>query len=331
MRSSAAKAGRGGLVRDRDRHVRARGERLDQRPLGSGQVLEPVGEDGLPTPGSEIALDPLGRAAAHAVPIPESPAGRARRGIRWPVGRARLLRLQDREAPIRAPPPRTAAHRRTHSTSTTRRDLRARSPRSHAAPRARAVHRSRHHAVRDLPPRSARRDRRTCRCCRQAAPADVAEGRARRARRPFDWVPRARDRVRARRDSARGAGRPCRHAPARRRARDPSVHGNPGLRPLFVRGRPLLRKERETPVTVTHGDGHRASLYVAVTAFGLRPRRATAWPGMPPAQSSQRSACFEPLRASVKLRRMSAPLPSATSFEHLSQTRIVFRATILPP
>jgi len=28
---------------------------------------------------------------------------------------------------------------------------------------------------------------------------------------------------------------------------------------------------------------------------------------------------------------MSAPLPSATSFEQLSHTRIVFLATILPP
>ena len=61
-----------GFVRDRDGYVRARGERLDQRPLRSGQILEPVGEDGLPPPGSEIALDPLGRAAAHAVPIPET-------------------------------------------------------------------------------------------------------------------------------------------------------------------------------------------------------------------------------------------------------------------
>ena len=38
--------------------------------------------------------------------------------------------------------------------------------------------------------------------------------------------------------------------------------------------------------------------YVA-TDFGLRPRRATCWPGIPAAQSSQRSACFDPRRASV--------------------------------
>ena len=37
----------------------------------------------------------------------------------------------------------------------------------------------------------------------------------------------------------------------------------------------------------------------AAAAFGRRPRRAAAWPGILPAQSSQRSACFEPRRASV--------------------------------
>ena len=60
------------LVRDRDGYVRPRGERLDQRPLHSGQVLEPVGEDGLPPPGSEIALDSFCRAAAKTVPVPET-------------------------------------------------------------------------------------------------------------------------------------------------------------------------------------------------------------------------------------------------------------------
>ncbi len=37
----------------------------------------------------------------------------------------------------------------------------------------------------------------------------------------------------------------------------------------------------------------------AAADFGLRPRRATAWPGISPAHPSHRSACFEPRRASV--------------------------------
>src|SRR3954464_14552082 len=65
----------------------------------------------------------------------------------------------------------------------------------------------------------------------------------------------------------------------------------------------------------------------AAADFGRRPRRATAWPGILPAHSSQRSACFEPRRASVKLMRMTAPLASSTSLPQLSQTNLVTRAT----
>ena len=61
--------------------------------------------------------------------------------------------------------------------------------------------------------------------------------------------------------------------------------------------------------------------------FGLRPRRATALPGIVPAQPSQRSAAFAPRRASLNVTRMTAPLPSSTSAPQLSHTRIVFRAT----
>src|SRR5919197_5833499 len=69
----------------------------------------------------------------------------------------------------------------------------------------------------------------------------------------------------------------------------------------------------------------------AVAALGRRPRLATAVPGILPAQSSQRSACFEPRRASAKLIRITAPRPSATSFEQLSQTSRVTRANAFPP
>src|SRR4029453_13112144 len=61
--------------------------------------------------------------------------------------------------------------------------------------------------------------------------------------------------------------------------------------------------------------------------FGRRPRRATAWPGILPAHASQRSACFEPRRASVKLMRITAPFASSTSLPQLSHTSLATRAT----
>ena len=66
-----------------------------------------------------------------------------------------------------------------------------------------------------------------------------------------------------------------------------------------------------------------------VADFGLRPRRATARPGVRPAQVSQRSACFAPRRASVYVTRITAPLASSTSLPQLSQTSTVFRATVV--
>src|SRR4029077_3557754 len=69
----------------------------------------------------------------------------------------------------------------------------------------------------------------------------------------------------------------------------------------------------------------------AAAFFGRRPRLATAWPGILPAQASQRSACFEPRRASVKLIRMTAPFASSTSLPQLSQTSLVTRATQILP
>src|SRR5215211_7608194 len=48
------------------------------------------------------------------------------------------------------------------------------------------------------------------------------------------------------------------------------------------------------------------------------------------AQTSQRSACFEALRASLKLMRITAPFASSISFSQLSQTRTVLRAKAPP-
>ena len=61
-------------------------------------------------------------------------------------------------------------------------------------------------------------------------------------------------------------------------------------------------------------------------AFGRLPRGAAGRPGIFPAQSAQRSACFAPRRASAYVMRMVAPRVSSTSLEQLSQTRTVLRA-----
>ena len=60
-----------GLVRQRDRHLGARGERLEQRPLGAGQVLEAVREHRPRLPGAEVAGGALGRVAALELAVPE--------------------------------------------------------------------------------------------------------------------------------------------------------------------------------------------------------------------------------------------------------------------
>src|SRR5207248_9467051 len=59
------------LVGKRDREVAAGGERLDERPLGAGQVFEPVGEHRAAVPGVELAGDAAGRVAALELAVPE--------------------------------------------------------------------------------------------------------------------------------------------------------------------------------------------------------------------------------------------------------------------
>ena len=58
------------LVRQRDAHLRATGERLEERPLGAGQVLEAVREDRPPAPRGEVGREPLGGTAAQHVAVP---------------------------------------------------------------------------------------------------------------------------------------------------------------------------------------------------------------------------------------------------------------------
>src|SRR5207248_7774889 len=63
-----------GLVRERDRDLSAPGERLEQRPLRTGQILEAVCEHGASLPRSQLAGEPFRRRSALEVAIPEPEA-----------------------------------------------------------------------------------------------------------------------------------------------------------------------------------------------------------------------------------------------------------------
>ena len=66
--------GPAGLIRERDGHLGARGQCLEQRPFRAREVFEAVGEDRLPVPGVEIPTEALDGATPQqtAVPTPES-------------------------------------------------------------------------------------------------------------------------------------------------------------------------------------------------------------------------------------------------------------------
>ena len=60
------------LVRQRHGDVGATGERLEQRPLGRGEVLEAVGEDGLAVPRVELSPQPRNRLGPKELPVPDA-------------------------------------------------------------------------------------------------------------------------------------------------------------------------------------------------------------------------------------------------------------------
>ena len=64
--------------------------------------------------------------------------------------------------------------------------------------------------------------------------------------------------------------------------------------------------------------------------FGLRPRRATAVPGIDPAHGSQRSAALAPRLASVNVTRITAPFPSSTSAPQFANQNGLSRHDYLP-
>ena len=61
-----------GLVGERDRHVHARGQRLDQRPLRARQVLEAVRIHGRAVPGAEIPRSAIGPVTPLAVAVADT-------------------------------------------------------------------------------------------------------------------------------------------------------------------------------------------------------------------------------------------------------------------
>ena len=61
-----------GLVRERDRQIRARRQPFQQRPFGARQVLEAVSEDRSPVPGREVAGDASGGVPPLVVTVPEA-------------------------------------------------------------------------------------------------------------------------------------------------------------------------------------------------------------------------------------------------------------------
>ncbi len=307
------------LVGQRDVHLSPCGERLDQPPLRSGQILEAVGEDRGPAPRAQLRSQPLDGGTAHdaAIVRPEPSqlraVGQRQSGqIGAEIGGLEQPRLDLRQRARERIGEPGEAGRRPELAQVGRRDDPA-----DEEPCAR-----RHRG--SAPAGCCRRGRRTaCRTCRPCPPAALRHARrarARRGRRRPGSERSARDRDPALRRTGRAGARPCRRAPVRRRARDPSAHRSPGLTAGFLMCPELAAKSEKR--------NRARSSYAA--DFGLRPRRATALPGMVPAQPSHRSAALAPRRASVNVTRRAAPRPSSTSEPQLSQTRIVFLAMSIP-
>ena len=172
------------LVRERHAHVGAARERLEQRPLRPGQILEAVRVDRLAVPRGEVGLQPLCRAAAQEVAVPEAepvelgPVRRVERcEVAFDVLRVEQARLElaDRAQELVG----EAAEPGRRREAVERRGRRRRGERG-----ARAASARRPAARRGRRTRCARRRRRTCRSCRRGAQAGARGARARPGRRP---------------------------------------------------------------------------------------------------------------------------------------------------
>ena len=204
-----------GLVGQRHGHLGTRGQRLQQRPLSAGEVLEAVREDGLGAPGVEVAAYALGRVTPFELAVPESKPvelgaiGRVeltelafeltrleQRGLELGHGRPERIR----EA---AEPGRRAQGRR-------------RPGQQRAEGAASAEPRSPPGGARRSLWRAVRRDRRRFRSSRRRARPSGSGARVPPGRRPAGSARSGSDRTRARRDSARAGARPSRRSQALR-------------------------------------------------------------------------------------------------------------------
>ena len=334
--------------------VGARRQRLEQSPLGAGEVLEAVREDGVVAPCVEVPGQPLDRRVAAACPRSHASSRVELRAVRPGQRGQRLVQVVGlEETPVEL------GERATDRLRVSR-ETRAALPARRRTAVAAAGSARRPRAAGGLRRRRRREPRRSCRRSRWSPPGDhrtVRPAPAPPVRRRSGSGRSARDPARSRRRTGREAARPSRHAPDRRRGRAPPAHGSRVVLPLRLTSSPVrtrkshrarkrttegglrLKPEREpnSPRNRTsqneQGSGSSRSPAVAQNRrqardFGLRPRRATAAPGIPPAHESHRSAAFAPRRASLNVTRMTAPFPSSTSVPQLSQTSTVFRATI---
>ena len=222
------------LVRQRDMDVGARRERLEEAPLGAGEVLEAVCEHRAVAPRPEVAGQPLDAPATEHPAIPcIEPVELVAVGADERCERlVEVVGVEERAVELRQRPsegvgipgePCARRHPGRH------RRPAERPPRAPLRPPA--AGRARRHA------RAPRRASRTCRSCPRAALPRAERARARPARRLRGSGRSARDRGRSRRRNGREAPRPFRHAPDRRRERDPPVHGSRAGFPPSLTGR----------------------------------------------------------------------------------------------
>ena len=264
------------LVRERDRDLGARRERLEQRPLGAGQVLEAVGEHrrACHASSSSRSRSTARRRSASRSQRPRRSSSRRYAAHEARERRGKVLGLEKRRVDLARVPGGRRRTREARRRMGRRADVRGDARTITAARRRRAP------GGRRLPPARVLEElvERPDRAGEQGTgPGEqVALG-------PLDVGTRSGRSATGRRRGARAcapaAMRPCPHAQARGRARVPSVHRSPAP--------PALRGNRtDDPRTMRTPARQRAAASRPEAAprmsycidFGLRPRRATATP-----------------------------------------------------
>ena len=317
------------LVGQRDRDLRARGQRLQQPPFGSRQVLEPVREHGPAVPRVELRREPLDGAPAEQVAVPEADRvellaiRRVQAGEVAVAGDA-LERASVQQARLEL---REDAEQRICEPGEARRTVEAgeRGALERAARDERPLRLSRHRAhvrgaARQLAeqvvegPDRAREER-------SDAPQEVSLD-------PVDVGPVRDDQDGIAVERGEIAVEEVRDLAGLRRPEDEAeTHGL-----ILVLGfEPLLYALRLKAQRAGNGGGTVPPAGYALADFGRRPRRATWRPPSFSASASVTSSSRTPLRASWKVMRIVAPLPSGISEPDMSETRTVLRATANTP